>query len=411
MGSIVLSSTISKLTMTTSREAATDSAWKDFDRQWDARFNIPSEDYLLMLIAAIEEHYAEGKIRYVLVSGIEVGTKPNQNDYAVEHVHVALILHDRMTASAIMKKWGVNLAYGYYMKPRTRSLPYSGWRTHHLKEFSKKDPTSLCSLEKGQLPEDLKRPGPTLRSETEKKCRVNDVIIDMRALIEAGKEKEAFEKYPRNFMQYGEKLKAMVLQSKKTFFGKHVDPHLYVYGAPGTGKTSILKFLYPTTYKKDLSNRFWDLYDESHFTHVMLEDLDSPTLDRLSVQWLKTICDEAGFAIDQKYKTPQLTRATILVTSNQTIHQLIEGLDETKCIEDTKKAIRRRFFQLRIDDLLKIVGLALIPDYERRQLKKQGNEDASKLFMNWSYVHDTPTGEDLHTPEHYQQLIRDYYFR
>ena len=384
---------------------------KDLDRQWDCRFNVPDEEYLAAIIFNIQEHYNTGKIRYVLVSGIEIGTKPQHTDYQVEHVHVALVLHDRMSSLAIMKKWGINLSYGYYMKPRNRSLPYQGWKEHHVKTFSKKDPDCTVNLELGTMPNDGKRQGTPLRSEAEKKCKVNDVIIDMRKLIEEGKEDEAFQKYPRNFMQYGEKLKSMVSQRKKTFFGKHLDPHIFVYGPPGSGKTSLLKFLYPKTYKKDLSNRFWDLYDENQFTHVMLEDLDSPSLDRLGVQWLKTICDEAGFAIDQKYKTPQLTRATILVTSNQTVNQLIDGLDETVCIEETKRAIRRRFFQVRIDELLKIAGLALIPEYERKQLKKQGNDNPSKLFMNWSYVHDTPTGEPLKEPVYYQQLIRDFYFR
>ncbi|KAG9416295.1 hypothetical protein AC1031_000690 [Aphanomyces cochlioides] len=366
---------------------------KEFDRQWDCRFNINSEDYLMMLVAAIEEHYAEGKIRYVLVSGIEVGTKPQHTDYQVEHVHVALILHDLMTAMAILKKWGINLSLGYYLKPRNRSLPYKGWRDHHLKEFSKKDPTALMTLERGTLPEDLKRSGTALRSEAEKRMKVDDVIREMRTLIEAGKEDEAFKTYPRNFLMYGEKLKSMVNQRKKTFFGKHIDPHIWLFGQP------------------DLANRFWDLYNESQFSHVILEDLDSVVIDKLGVQWLKTICDEAGFAIDQKYKTPQLTRATSLVSSNQTINQLIDGLDETKCIEDTKRAIRRRFFQLRVDDLYRILGIALIPEYERKQLKRAGNEDFSKLFMSYNYALDCPTGEPLKEPESYQQLIRDFYFK
>lgn len=385
---------------------------QDFDRQWDIRLNISGQDYLEMLVAAITEHFATGRIKYVLMSGVEIGTRPNQNDYQVEHVHLALILHDRMTAPAIMKKWGVNMALGYYFKPRNRELPYDGWRTHHTKVFSKKDPEQLIIMEKGELPSDGKRKATyTMRSDEEKKMKTDDVIRDIRKLVDEGKADVAFEKYPRNFMLYGEKIKAMVTQKKKTFFGKHLDPHMYVYGFPGSGKTSLLKFLFPRMYKKDLSNRFWDLYDEEQFTHVMLEDLDSPTLDRLSVQWLKTICDEAGFVIDQKYKTPQPTRATILVTSNQTITQLIDGLDETKCVEDTKKAIRRRFFQVRIDELLRLVGLALIPDYERKLLKKAGNDDASKLFMNWNYVLDTPTGEPLQDPSHYVQKIRDYYFQ
>jgi len=134
-------------------------------------------------------------------------------------------------------------------------------------------------------------------------------------------------------------------------------------------------------------------------------------VDRLGVQWLKTICDEAGFTIDQKYKTPQPTRATILVSSNQSINQLIDGLDESKCIEDTKKALKRRFFQVRIDDLLKLCGLALIPEYERKQLKKAGNEDATALFLSWNYIVDFPTGEPLKDPEYYQALIRDRYYQ
>ncbi|KAH9068848.1 hypothetical protein Ae201684P_004547 [Aphanomyces euteiches] len=186
----------------------------------------------MMLVAAIQEHYAEGKKCYVLVSGVEIGTKPQHTDY--------------QSSGAIMKKRGIDMKLGYYLKPRNRVFEETSQLLDHFGE-----------------------------GEAEKKCKVNDVIIDMRALIEAGKEKEAFEKYPRNFMQYGEKLKAM-------------------------------------------------------------------------------------------------------------------------------HAIRRRFFQLQIDDLLKIVGLALIPEYERKQLKKQGNEDPSKLFMNWSYVHETPTSEDLKSPEHYQ---------
>lgn len=384
-----------------------------FDRQYDIRLNIKSEEYLYeTIVPAITDHFASGRIKYVLVSGIEIGTRPTHTDYQVEHVHIALILHDRMTVQALLKRWMVDMALSYYIVPRNRDLPYDGWRKHHIKEYSKKDPTKLITLEKGELPLDVKRKAEyQCRSAEEKKMKTDDVIRAMRLLIDQGKSEEAFELYPRNYMMYGEKLKSMLTQKKKTFFGKYLDPHLYVYGFPGSGKTSIIKFLYPSLYKKDLSNRFWDLYDETIHTHVLLEDLDSPTVDRLSVQWLKTICDEAGFTIDQKYKTPQPTRAVILVSSNQSIQQLINGLDETKCIEDTKEALKRRFFQIRIDELLRLLGLKLIPEYERKQLKKAGNEDFTKLFMPWNYALDCPTGEPLDTAEKYQQVIRDFYYK
>ena len=233
----------------------------------------------------------------------------------------------------------------------------------------------------------------------------------MRELIQEGKEEEAFRKYPRNYMQYGEKLKSMIIQKKKSFHGKHINPHIYLYGFPGSGKTSLLKWLYPNTYKKDLTNRFFDLYDEKVHSHVMLEDLDSMALDKLGIQFLKTLCDEAGFPIDQKYKTPQLTRATILVTSNQSIDSLIDSSDENRLVETTKVALRRRFLHMRVDQLQRLLGLKLINEYERKVLKKEGNEDPSKLYLDWDYFNDSPTGLPLKSVDEYQRLIREFYYK
>src|SRR5512137_2060039 len=129
---------------------------KTLDRQWDIRLNISGQEYLEELIAAIEEHYASGKIRYVLVSGVEIGTKATNSDYQCEHIHIALILHERMTGNAILNHWNVNRALSFYMKPRPRSLPYQGWRQHHMKAYSKKDPNQLCIIERGELPKMLK---------------------------------------------------------------------------------------------------------------------------------------------------------------------------------------------------------------------------------------------------------------
>jgi GTPase SAR1 family protein len=241
--------------------------------------------------------------------------------------------------------------------------------------------------------------------------KTDDIIKDMRVLIEEGKAETAWEKYPRNYLMYGEKLKSMIHQHKKSFFGKHTDPHLYVYGYPGSGKTSLMKWIYPNMYKKDLQNRFFDLYNEEVHTHIMLEDLDSNNLDRLGIQFLKTICDEAGFPIDQKYKTPQLTRATILITSNQDIDSLINGCDDVKLVESNKAAIKRRFLHLRVDSIQRLLGVKLISDYERKVLKKAGNEDPSKLYLDWNYNLDCPTGLELKTPEAYQQMIRDFYYK
>ncbi|RLO05432.1 hypothetical protein DYB28_015406, partial [Aphanomyces astaci] len=161
---------------------------------------------------------------------------PNQSDYQVNHVHVAATFHNRASKAYIIKIWDIIEGNGYYLVPGNRDLPYQGWKDHHTKEVStvsteKKD---LILFDEGELPKDqgqgVKRKETVLRSESEKKMKTDDVIIDMGRMIEEGKTEEVFAMYPRNYMIYGERIKGMVHQKKKAFFGKHTDPHLYLHG-------------------------------------------------------------------------------------------------------------------------------------------------------------------------------------
>ncbi|KAF0683645.1 Aste57867_24317 [Aphanomyces stellatus] len=164
-----------------------------------------------------------------------------------------------------------------------------------------------------------------------------------------------------------------------------MDPHLYVMGPPGSGKTSLISLIYPNAYKKDLSSRFWDLYDPDSHTHTILEDLDMDNVEKLTVQFLKTICDEAGFPIDQKYKTPQLARTTVLVTSQYSIDQLINPENTSDC-EGSKRALKRRFFCFQVWDLHRLLGIKLLPKYEIKMLQKEGNQDPAMLYMKILHV-------------------------
>lgn len=375
------------------------------DRQWDARFNVQTDDVLDAIVSNIKSEDAKGKFKYILISGLEVGTRPNQNDYQVRHVHVAVIFHNRASKSSILKNWGIKEGNGYYLVPRNRDLPYSGWRQHHIKTFSKVDKDKVILYENGTLPEDIKKTA-VKSSDEEKKRKIDEILIDMRALIEDGKEDEAFTKFPRNYLTYGEKIKAMVKQ-KRDFFKSKGDPHIWLYGYPGSGKTAILNYVYPNYYKKNLTNKFFDLYDKDVHSHTVLEDLDHEAVERLGINFIKTICDEAGFPIDQKYKTPQLARTTVLVTSN---FQIPDIICEGKGVEENKAALMRRFWHVNIYNLLRLLGVKLLPKYERKQLQKDGNQDPSKLFISWDYVTDMPTCTPLKKPEDYQKMIKDYFY-
>ena len=258
----------------------------------------------------------------------------------------------------------------------------------------------------GELPQDLKRKRVDA-SEEEKKLKLDDILKLMRVMLEADEDEDnIFQRFPKYSLLYLEKIKSTMKQRRVTAFHEG-NPHLWVSGFPGTGKTAIMNFIYPNLYKKNLYNRFFELYDPKEHTHMMLEDLDHEAVEKLSINFIKTICDEAGFPYDKKYKSTQLGRTTVLVTSNFTIKELVP---EGAGYDQNLAAIARRFWQVKVHELLRLLGLKLVPKETRAVLKKEGNSDMSKLFMDWDYLTDTPTGKDVKTPMHYQQVIRDYFF-
>lgn len=397
------------------------------DRQWDARFNVQQDNDLEDLISAIRDDSDSGRIKYVLIGGPEIGTRSYQDDYKIRHVHVAVIFHNRISKRSILKSWRVKEGNGYYLVPRNRDLPYSGWRNHHIKEFSKVDKSKCVLLEVGELPQDLKRKR-VEESEEEKKLKLDDILKVMRSMYEDGQtDLQIFQRFPKASLQWGEKLRSTIKQRRVSACHEG-NPHLWLTGYPGTGKTAILTFIYPKLYKKNLYNRFFDLYDPTEHTHVMLEDLDHEAVQKLSINFLKTCCDEVGFPVDSKCmlehelkcyclqsficdvcldKSPQLGKTTVLVSSNFTIRDIVP---EGAGFEQNLTAICRRFWQCKIYELLRLLHLKLIPKTQLNELKKAGNTDTSKLFMDWDYLTDSPTGKELKGPEHYQQVIRDYFY-
>lgn len=379
------------------------------DREWDARFNVPTQEDLDVIVASVKAEVQAGRFKYVLVSGVEVGSRPFQDDYLIRHVHLALVYNNRVTKSSILKNLGVKQGNGYYLVPRKREFPYSGWKKHHTKTETKVDASSLCLYEYGTLPTDrLAAVESAPRSAEEKKRKLDDIIVEMRQLIEEGREEESFRKFPRNHLTYGEKIKAMVMQ-KRDFFKSKGDPHIWLFGNPGSGKSAILQVIYPDYYNKNVENRFFDRYLDGQHSHVLLQDVDHNVMDNLGVQFFKSVCDEAGYPIDAKYKTPQIARLTILISSNFTIEDVVA--EEIKGRRENVTALQRRFWQVNIRDLLPILGVKLLSKYEITQLKKAGNLDPRKIFLAYDYLRDVPTGLPLATAEEYQKIIKDHFYK
>lgn len=380
------------------------------DREWDARFNVPTEEDLQNLLTAIKREVDAGKFRYCLVGGVEVGTRPYQDDYLIRHVHCGLVYNNRVTKSSIIKNLGIKSGNGYYLVPRKREFPYSGWKTHHTKTDTKASPDSLLLYEYGVLPSDKvsAESQVTKRSDEEKKRKLDDIIVEMRGMIENGEDEQAFKKFPRNYLTYGEKIKAMVMQ-KRDFFKTKGDPHIWLWGNPGTGKSAILQVIYPDYYNKNLENRFFDRYLDGKHSHVLLQDVDHNVIEKLGVQFFKSICDEAGYPIDAKYKTPQIARLCVLISSNFTIDDVMP--EDIKGRAENLKALYRRFWMVNVKDFLPLLGVKMLSKYEINQLKKVGNLDPRKLFLSWDYTRNIPTGEPVPSAEALQKIVRDRFYQ
>lgn len=121
------------------------------------------------------------------------------------------------------------------------------------------DKTKCILYESGELPADLKRQK-VEASEEEKKRKIDDILVEMKEMLEEGKDDECFAKFPKHSLQWGEKLKS-TLKQRRISATHEGNPHLWITGYPGTGKTAVLAFIYPKAYKKNLYSKFFDLYD------------------------------------------------------------------------------------------------------------------------------------------------------
>lgn len=378
------------------------------DRQWDARFNSPSSDRDGEFINKARELQQSGRLRYVLLGGPEIGTNPNQDDYGCRHFHAAFVFNNPLSRTAILAMFGVKK--GYYLMPRKRSLPISGWREHHVKLLSKIDQDCTILFEAGELPEDTKVPY-QLRSAEEKKRKVDEVIVEIHECLKRQEtEDEIFHKFPRNWMMYGEKIKSMMSQ-RKDFFKANGDPHLWVHGSAGCGKSSLIAWVYPDAYKKNLYNRFFDLYNPKDNQHVLLEDLDHNAVETLSLNFIKTLCDESGFSYDQKYKAPQPARTTVIVTSQFDISNILAHLEKQIEVGEQGRALRRRFFEVRANELHRLLGVKMRNKYELNILRSEGNSEPSACFMAWNYLEDMPSIHPLPTAEECREKIKQAYYK
>lgn len=199
-----------------------------------------------------------------------------------------------------------------------------------------------------------------------------------RAMITLAKEQkwDVLERdFPGDWLRYGKVLKSQYWRQTLADDIPQAE-HIWLYGPSHTGKSSIVKLLFPDVFYKR-PDEWWDGYlDQST---VYLGDMDPPSFQKVGMNNLKVWADPQGFSANKKYGgSDHVVLHQVLVTSNFRIHECMKY--DLQGGHQILEAIRNRFKEVRISDFLRQYGIRLRPAYQLAYLKDRGNCDYSKLF-------------------------------
>ena len=345
--------------------------------QFDVRLNIENQYHLNLILKYLEEWYVSGALKYVHCSGIEIGTNKDYSSYQKEHVHIALVLCNRTSKNSIIKKliWNRYKNLGYYIEPRDKSLPISGWISYHSKRETKLDPESGLILQMGTPPQD---------SQDYRKRANSEISTDQEEAIEAPLKMSKYAQWKRKLFlikmnkmdlldqefpgfQYSTMGKNMIIKEGKQNQLKPLEGDLenvIIYGPTGTGKSSSISFLYPNCYKKQKGTQYWDFYDIEDPDHsvVWIDEFSKETLKTFvgkldgGFEFLKELADRYPVAVDGKWcGTFKIRPKKIIITMNEHPTSLLPD----RAITINKDALFRKFKIYHVNDWLMLNNLRL----------------------------------------------------
>lgn len=335
----------------------------DFSRRsdhFDIRLNVPDQEWVDLFINEIEDYCQDGQVKYLHVSGIEIGDVPGRTSFGKQHIHLALVLFNYTSKRSIVKKF-TKPGMGWYIEPRDKSKSVEGWIAYHSKTRTKIDPNQKLLYTFGTPPRDRQK-RKTINDltplEMAKRQRQQEAWSRKKYLMTVNDFDQLDEEFPGFiYSSMGQAMKRDVMKQANDEYTQPIVGKLknyIIWGPSGSGKSSSVALLYPNCYKKQKGSQYWDAYDKTNPDHsvVWIDEMSKETLRTFSgkvdggFEFLKELADRYAVTVDEKYtKGYKIRPKTIIITMNEHPSTLLPD----RAVEVNKQALFRKFKILYVD--------------------------------------------------------------
>lgn len=355
-----------------------------YGTHWHVRISGIKEDYIEEVNAKIKEQIDKENFSYAR-GGLESGEDGST------HYHIAIGYRKSVTKWVLFKVLG--LKAGNTEEANCKQWYIAPIYKESTPEANAKYATkSNVTIDYGNVPKES-------QAKEASEAKATAAGTKWREMIEMAKLQKWDEletKFPYQYINQGAKLRALYFV-QKTPTDRHHLQHYWIQGAPGTGKSAVVEYLFPNHFKKR-ADEDWLGYNPAlqpgHRT-VYLPDFDMNTMAKIKPETLKVMCDPQGFNANKKFAGgDMIAPGQIVISSNFTIDDCVPlGIPQRST---QIEALKRRFQEISIDKFLQQRGLKLKNKTELNQLKTEGNFDYSKCFdkIETTHLETTPEEEE-----------------
>lgn len=335
-----------------------------------------------------------------------IGVVENDEAAKGKHYHVAIKFNHAVVPSAALKRLLYNSKLHtsqYYCKPKLKVSSVEQFIKYCIKNGVRTILGDAPILE--PLPPIIsegepksKDEGESIEFKTKSKEQINQELFEKRWQAAQQGNVEWFMENDRKFMMTNHFGKLITNAQQDVKDNLDNLDNWWVYGEPGTGKSSSVDFLYPKCYRKIKNNEKWDSYYPQREGHEVvyfdeLDTFDSFEMCLGGIDGMKEKTDVYPFPIRQNYGSRQIMirPKTLIITSNFTPSQLFSQPNKygraTPNVEMVLKAFNRRFKVVHISQWLELNGLVF--DHQKKRIVREEEYfNTIEEEVKTSYMHE-----------------------